>query len=56
MGMITEVELKPPYRYFDVGDNFEMEDDSDASEFYSLPYATFDTLSQSSLPCRTDDS
>jgi hypothetical protein len=52
--MITEVELKPPYRYFDVGDNFEMENDSD--EFHSLPYATFDTLSQSALPCRTDDS
>ena len=50
--MITEVELKPPYCYFDVEDNFEMEDD----EFYFLPYATFDTLSQSSLPCRTDDS
>jgi hypothetical protein len=52
--MITEVELKPPYCNFDVEVDFEIGDD----EWKFLPYATpaFDTLSQSSLPCRTDDS
>jgi hypothetical protein len=50
--MTTEVELKPPYCNFDVEVDFEIADD----ERKFLPYATFDTLSQSSLPCRTDDS